>query len=56
MTDVLDVLTLWIDLSNEINRNALSGYQACDLGEMGDNLVHSRSCIYPGFLITLVNY
>ena len=36
-----DVLTLWIELPNEINRNALSGYQASDLGEMGDNLVHS---------------
>jgi len=33
---------------NEFDRNALSGYQASDLSEMGDNLVHSGSWMYPG--------
>ena len=43
-----DILTLWVDCANQTNRNALSGYQGSDLGEFGDNLVHRRSCIYPG--------
>jgi hypothetical protein len=41
-------LTLWIDCMNKIDRDALSGYQASDLGETGDNLVHNGSCTYPG--------
>jgi len=43
-----EILTLWVDCVNQINSNALSGYQAGDLGEMGDDLVHSGSWIYPG--------
>jgi hypothetical protein len=42
-----DILTLWVDCVYHINRNALSGYQASDLGQLGDNWVHRGSCIYP---------
>jgi hypothetical protein len=47
-----DILTLWVDCVNQINRNALSGYQGSDLGEFGGNVVHSWSYIHPdlGFL------
>ena len=53
-----DILTIWVECGNQINRNALSGYQDSDLGETGDDWVHSESCSYPGpgFLITLVKY
>jgi hypothetical protein len=40
-----NALTLWIDCENEINRNALNGYQASDLGEMFDDVAHN---IYAG--------
>ncbi len=43
-----DILTFRVDCVNKFDRNALSGYQASDLSEMGDNLVHSWSRIYPG--------
>ena len=35
-----DILTIWIGCVDKINRNALSGYQESNFGEMDDNLVH----------------
>ena len=36
--------TIRIDSAKNININALSGYQESNLGEVGDNIVHSGSC------------
>jgi len=36
-----DILTFRVDCVNKVNRQALTGYQASDLIEMVDNLVHS---------------
>ena len=38
-----DTLTIWIDCVDNIDVNALSGYQESNLGEMGDNLVHANA-------------